>query len=275
MSGASSTGQFWICPKCQRHVPNSVDTCRCGIQRSSSNPVAPPHPSTPSGANAWLGWACAALLLGYLVYDKSRSSRDAAPKAAPAPPAAVVLPTPQAPVKGAQPDPSVVAAEQAAAEKAWADLGKSVTESPRTEPAIPPASAPLAVPAAVVQQPPPQQPYVPEEQTERYWKQRLFQSRDRIRTAFDACTSQYHAGGVGDYGNTQYAAVRGSLVSAISAQNQLEEEARQGGIAPGWVRFDWTPYPRMRVADPLSQTGTLTGAHPCSVPDIRESLGLR
>jgi len=86
--------------------------------------------------------------------------------------------------------------------------------------------------------PAPQRAYVPEEKTERYWKQRLFQSRERIRTAYDACTSQYRNGGIGDYGNTQYAAVRGSLVSAISAQEQLEEEARQGGIAPGWVRFD-------------------------------------
>lgn len=273
MSGAS-TGQFWICPKCQRHVPHSLETCRCGAHRTASHSVAVVQRAS-AASNAWLGWACAALLLGYLVYD--RSSRESSPKAVAMRPAAVAVPTSQGAVPASQPDPSLVAAEQAAAEKAWAELGKSTMESPTAEIAVPAPSVPLAAPAVVTQpQLPPAQPeYVPEEKTERYWKQRLFQSRDRIRTAFDACTSQYHAGGIGDYGNTQYAAVRGSLVSAISGQNQLEEEARQAGVAPGWVRFDWTPYPRMSITDPASQTGTLTNVHPCSVPHIRDSLGLR
>jgi hypothetical protein len=184
-----------------------------------------------------------------------------------------LVPTSQVPVNEAQPDASLVPSEQAAVEKAWADLGKGTTESPNAEMAIPATpSVPLA-PAVVMQpQPPTHEEEVPEEKTERYWKQRLFQSRERIRSAYDGCTSQYHAGGIGDYGSTQYASVRGGLVSAISGQNQLEEEARQAGIAPGWVRFDWSPYARLRVAE---TTGALTGIHPCSVPEIRESMDLR
>src|SRR5687767_1350747 len=217
MSGASS-GQFWICPKCQRHVPQSVETCRCGAHRTASHAV-PSVQRASSSSNAWLGWACAALLLGYLVYD--RSTREPSPQVVAPRPTPLAVPTSQGAAPASQPDPAL-AAEQAEVEKAWAELGKSAVESPKAEIAVPAPTVPLAVPAVVTQPLPPAQPeYVPEEKTERYWKQRLFQSRERIRTAFDACTSQFSAGGIGDYGNTQYAAVRGSLVSAISGQNQL------------------------------------------------------
>src|SRR5204862_5237189 len=89
--------------------------------------------------------------------------------------AASIMPTSQVSTNNGQPDSSLAASEQATVEKAWADLGKSAPESPRAEVAIPATSDPLAAPAVVVQvQPPPtQQAYIPEEQTERYWKLRL------------------------------------------------------------------------------------------------------
>jgi hypothetical protein len=282
MSGTGSTGQFWICPKCQRHVPNSVETCRCGSHRTNSThtPSLPIERKSPNVV-PWLGWVCAGVMLAYLVYDRARMGSHTNPQpVGTAPALTTVTVTPPA-AKPAAAEPPVISAEQAAVQKEWAALAKGATESPKpagnADAAVTSTttSPPVAIPATAIQpQPSPSpQEYVPEERTERYWKQRLFQSRERIRTAYDACTSQFHTGGIGDYGSTQYAAVRGALVSAVSAQGQLEEDARQAGISPGWVRFDWTPYPRLKVADPLSQTGTLTNAHPCSVPDIREAVG--
>ena len=34
MSGAASSGQFWICPQCRKHVPVRLTTCQCGLSRS-------------------------------------------------------------------------------------------------------------------------------------------------------------------------------------------------------------------------------------------------
>jgi hypothetical protein len=112
-----------------------------------------------------------------------------------------------------------------------------------------------------------------EEQTERYWQRRLFQSRDRVRSAYDGCTSQFYKRGIRDFGLN--ATVRGELIRAIQAQEVLEDEARKAGVQPGWVRFDWSNYPRLSVPAPGAKTGSLTIPHPCSVQDIRDSMGLR
>jgi hypothetical protein len=116
--------------------------------------------------------------------------------------------------------------------------------------------------------------------TEGYWKQRLLQSRERVRTAFDQCVQQFSLGSVGDVGTTQYAGVRGSLVSALMAQAELEEDARRAGVPAGWVRFDWSNYRKLYVPDPINcpsgpQNCVMTVDHPCSVPRLLEELNLR
>ena len=40
MSQSTSTGSFWRCPSCQKHVPSRQDTCRCGFQRSQAPKLA-------------------------------------------------------------------------------------------------------------------------------------------------------------------------------------------------------------------------------------------
>ncbi len=37
MSQPSSTGSFWRCPTCGRHVPMRLSACRCGFDRNQSN----------------------------------------------------------------------------------------------------------------------------------------------------------------------------------------------------------------------------------------------
>lgn len=34
MTDSSSTGRFWLCPQCRRHVPIRTDVCQCGLDRS-------------------------------------------------------------------------------------------------------------------------------------------------------------------------------------------------------------------------------------------------
>jgi Zn-dependent protease with chaperone function/type II secretory pathway pseudopilin PulG len=54
LSGTSSSGRFWNCPQCSRHVPIRVDTCRCGTAQpvATTPPDAGPAPlaveSTPA-----------------------------------------------------------------------------------------------------------------------------------------------------------------------------------------------------------------------------------
>jgi hypothetical protein len=33
----SQTGSYWLCPGCRRHVPNRVETCRCGFNRQTAD----------------------------------------------------------------------------------------------------------------------------------------------------------------------------------------------------------------------------------------------
>ena len=40
--GSSASGRFWICPKCNRHVPMRLDACRCGGTKADLTGAAPP-----------------------------------------------------------------------------------------------------------------------------------------------------------------------------------------------------------------------------------------
>lgn len=37
MSASSTTGRFWICPLCRKHVPDRLDSCRCGFSQADSD----------------------------------------------------------------------------------------------------------------------------------------------------------------------------------------------------------------------------------------------
>ena len=90
--GSSASGRFWICPKCNRHVPARLDACRCGgtkadLGASPEAPAAipppdatlpgiapPPLPVPPVAAAAYAGGRSAAFTsLDELVYPNERS----------------------------------------------------------------------------------------------------------------------------------------------------------------------------------------------------------
>ena len=51
VSGTSSSGRFWLCPQCNRHVPLRLESCRCGCVRPeglAASPAAPPLPDSPT-----------------------------------------------------------------------------------------------------------------------------------------------------------------------------------------------------------------------------------
>ena len=107
--------------------------------------------------------------------------------------------------------------------------------------------------------------------SEPYWQQRLFQSRERVRSTYENCVSQFGRGGLGDVGQTNWASASAALVTAISGQAQLEEDARKAGVPPGWVRFDWSAYPTLRLDSP-NAASALKSRHPCSVPDLLKEV---
>jgi Zn-dependent protease with chaperone function/type II secretory pathway pseudopilin PulG len=94
---SNASGRFWICPKCNRHVPTRLDACRCGGTKAdlapseaaaaaalpppdatlpgvfipTSSPVPPPPPIAPT---AYAGGRTAAVTsLDDLVYPNERS----------------------------------------------------------------------------------------------------------------------------------------------------------------------------------------------------------
>jgi hypothetical protein len=48
-----------------------------------------------------------------------------------------------------------------------------------------------------------------------------------------------------------FAEAKAELLTARSALQFLQEDARRAGVLPGWVRVDWSGYPR----DPTPETG--------------------
>jgi hypothetical protein len=161
VAATESTGQSWICPKCQRRVPNTLGVCRCGYQRAG-RVSSVPSPTVPR-SNAWLGWVCAGVLLAYLVYDRL-SPRPVAPSAP-----AVVQSVAAARSSQSSTTPGSPDAEQARVREEWAGLAMT-TPSPSAAPALETPST--AAPTAIAP-PQPAQEYVPEERTEGYWRRQL------------------------------------------------------------------------------------------------------
>lgn len=270
MATPSETGRFWICPECKRHVPTRKDACHCGFDRTqvpvrmrevSAQATSSAQPERSFIAGAW-PFIAIALLVGYIAYD--RSSRSEPPK--PAPPSAP--PAEDRPT----PPPFVLSIPEAQAPTRDVAQGRPVPEMyqqqhPQTiRIEVPQGQAPQPVlqqQPVVIAAPEPVDPM----KTEGYWRQRFYQSRDRVRSANENCLSYFHQGG-GNIGQTNYAGATAALSAAIAGQFLLEEEARRAGVPPGWVRFDWSVYPSLQLPDPTSLTGTLKVRHPCSVPEL-------
>src|SRR5262245_14725195 len=53
MSDTASTSLGWICPACTRHVPERIDRCRCGQERVSTKPAAPPSDILVTARPTW------------------------------------------------------------------------------------------------------------------------------------------------------------------------------------------------------------------------------
>lgn len=49
MTSSTTTGSFWLCPSCKKHVPSRQNTCRCGFDRSQSAALTR---EVQTGANA-------------------------------------------------------------------------------------------------------------------------------------------------------------------------------------------------------------------------------
>jgi Zn-dependent protease with chaperone function len=77
VSGTSSSGRFWLCPQCNRHVPLRLESCRCGCARPeglAASPTAPPLPDSPAPSPVVARTAVAAAAsLDELVYANERT----------------------------------------------------------------------------------------------------------------------------------------------------------------------------------------------------------
>ena len=111
-----------------------------------------------------------------------------------------------------------------------------------------------------------------------HWQGRLAETRDKIQGAYQSCLAEWKKGSEvarEDVGMAWTEAptgtvadvdgARAALLSALAAQAQLEEAARRAGVPAGWVRFDWSGYPRL--------TAPGSAGHPCSVPDLLRAIG--
>ena len=149
--------------------------------------------------------------------------------------------------------------------------------SPEPEPkpahaidAAPQVPAPPTAPAVAAQpspiQPQPQQTALPEirspaeEPDEQRWRGRTAGVRDRLVSAYEACLAHAQTPYkyvIGDGRVMQiidasaFAEAKAELLTARSSLRFLQEEARRAGVPPGWVRVDWSGYPR----EPGPETG--------------------
>ncbi len=48
VSGTGSSGRFWLCPQCNRHVPLRIESCRCGCVRPEGLAASPTAPLSGS-----------------------------------------------------------------------------------------------------------------------------------------------------------------------------------------------------------------------------------
>lgn len=277
--GAVETGKFWRCPSCRKLIPSRQAQCPCGASRPLGDTVTPPEvsplprPPLATPTPSW-GWALVAVVTVFgmiLLYRTGRDDSQRTPgvanrgsesrfdeSRAPAP-----LPPVTVPVTNAAP-----AAE-------WVALAPPNATPTTSEPL---ADSPKPISIALPQPPTVTAPdqrleatYVDPMKTEPYWQQRLFQSRERVRSAYESCVSQFGQGSIGDVGQTTWASAKAGIVTAIVTQQQLEEDARRAGAAPGWVRFDWSVYPTLEL-EIGGVSSSLTRRHPCSVPDLLKEV---
>ena len=279
MTGPAQTGRFWLCPECSRHVPARSNACTCGFDKTTL-PVRmrgvdiPGRPSPPTRERSFLRTvlplAVIAVLVAFIGYDKlgwgtapsEEASEETPPTATPAPIQAVPMSTVTINDEWASRTAPPSAVQQAPA----------IYQPPATQDRVIRVEVPeQARPAEQIRPALERAAPIDPMKTEGYWKQRLYQSRERIRSAYEHCRHQAGLGGIGDFGRTSWAQARAVLIAAIESQEQLEEDARRAGALPGWVRFDWRVYPKIGVSE--GNEAIFPGdAHPCSVPDIRSFM---
>jgi len=275
---ALESGRFWRCPGCKKLVPTRQESCRCGASRpalalSSQTTATPRDEGGGSSSPSW-GWALVAVVAtlgGFWMYRTN--TRDAADRAR------LTERVREAHQQPAQQQPAIVLQPP---QQALPSSSDNEPTRPLPEPQIPqPVGSPpqvirIEVPQRQVATQPQPQPFAAAEtldpmKSEPYWQQRLFQSRERVRSTYENCVSQFGRGGLGDVGQTNWASASAALVTAISGQAQLEEDARKAGVPPGWVRFDWSAYPTLRLDSP-NAASALKSRHPCSVPDLLKEV---
>ena len=278
----TASGRFWLCPVCRRHAPSRTDQCQCGFDRTTVNIAVPNRMATPlsrpgdstHSAHYWPPWLVGGvgLLLAFGIaswlWDATQRNERA-----------------NAELRARMTERQDQQAANAASQIVYVPQAPTGTaETPTTTARFEPIPAPGAAAQQVIRIEVPQQQarppaaaaqapmeFVDPMKTEGYWQQRLVQSRDRVRAAYEMCVSQWGQGGIGDVGWTTYASASASLVTAVAAQQQLEDDARKAGASPGWVRFDWSSYQTLRLAS-WSPQSALTHRHPCSVPDLLKEI---
>jgi hypothetical protein len=130
MTDTSSTGRFWLCPQCRRHVPIRTDVCQCGSDRGKLTakaeevglrtlPEKAPHSRGLLVALAVV-LACGGLLYvglrGFIKQEASEPTSSRMPRVREQPPQVIYVPVPVSaapPVSPLQPEavptPPVVA----------------------------------------------------------------------------------------------------------------------------------------------------------------------
>jgi hypothetical protein len=256
----TASGRFRICPVCQRNVPPGVVECRCGVDVPEIAPASPGASARniPLSHAAWAVAVVVAFFAGREVGRFNAPVRPVETAVVPSPPPALTAapaPAPQVTAWAVDPGPPVTTVPTAA------------PPAPRIEIALPASPRPRedADPS------PPPDP----SKTEAHWRGRLGESRDTIRAAYQTCLAEWERSGVArqDVGMawTEMPAVadldgaRAGILTALMAQAQLEESARRAGVPAGWVRFDWSDYPKLAAPG--------GAGHPCSVPDLLHAIG--
>ena len=87
MGSAPVAGRFWLCPQCRRHVPNRLNHCQCGFDRTES-PGAVSEEPVPSSFAAvedqgrsvtpflWAGGATVAGALAFWAWSSAESPEE-------------------------------------------------------------------------------------------------------------------------------------------------------------------------------------------------------
>jgi hypothetical protein len=123
-------------------------------------------------------------------------------------------------------------------------------ESPAGPVELPPPSPP---PLALAQSAPVPASGGGDDKAEEYWRERTASARDRLVATYESCLAQASAPYkyvIGEGRQIQiidasaFAEAKAAFLSAQASFRFLQDAARRAGAPPGWVRIDWSSYPR-------------------------------